>query len=607
IAMGAFRGLFVNILWIRANQLKEDGRYYEAMELSNAITKLTPRFPRVWAFHAWNMAYNISVTTQTADERWQWVRNGINLLRNEAVVHNPNDVLVHRELAWIFLHKVGGWADDANRHYKQQLAMEWEIVLGTPPRPSPEIRTPELATQAYIDWFRPVAEAADTMGGVDARAPNAPELRERLLDVGLEANRDLLLRIALAEHAKTSPQARGVVEQFGDRAQAFQALYEDPEYADAWGEIVPHIRRRMLIDQYNMAPGRMLHYFSKYGPLDYRHSAAHAVYWASTGVEQVLGRLEERNRKDADVVNADRVVIQAIQDLYRSGTVYLNFIAGLNNDPNALLATGNVFFADAYGRTVDEIIERSRYDRIAGTTAEGRGQVWSFYIHGYENFLKDVTRHFYRRGQLDLANRYYTILRTHDRMNLNDPLRAQLYSKPLEEFVADQFLEFRAYSPHVAAIEVLAALEGAYLALGNSDSELFREQFEYARDFHRYFMEKQRAEVIVDPVTGPKAVMNPDFRIHAGLVFGSVVASVGVEQASAMYANAPDDLKRFAYDDLFAMFGGRVEQIEMRSASGETLDFNTLFPEPPGMAGFRRWAAEQSAERQRNQLQLERR
>src|SRR5687768_320479 len=76
IAMGAFRGLFVNILWIRANDLKEDGRFHEAIDLAKAITTLQPRFPQVWVFHAWNMAYNISVSTQTPSERWQWVTAG---------------------------------------------------------------------------------------------------------------------------------------------------------------------------------------------------------------------------------------------------------------------------------------------------------------------------------------------------------------------------------------------------------------------------------------------------------------------------------------------------------------------------------------------------
>src|SRR5690606_9111775 len=105
IAMGAFRGLFVNFLWIRANQLKEDGRFYEAIDLARAITKLQPRFPQVWVFHAWNMAYNISVSTQTPEERWQWVQAGIRLLRDQGIPANPNDMLIHKELAWIFLHK----------------------------------------------------------------------------------------------------------------------------------------------------------------------------------------------------------------------------------------------------------------------------------------------------------------------------------------------------------------------------------------------------------------------------------------------------------------------------------------------------------------------
>ncbi len=34
IAMGALRGLFVNYLWIRATDAKENGRYFEAIELA---------------------------------------------------------------------------------------------------------------------------------------------------------------------------------------------------------------------------------------------------------------------------------------------------------------------------------------------------------------------------------------------------------------------------------------------------------------------------------------------------------------------------------------------------------------------------------------------
>ncbi len=146
IAMGAFRGIFVNFLWMRANELKEAGKYYEAVELARAITRLQPRFPRVWVFHAWNLAYNISVMTQTPEERWAWVNAGIRLLRDEGIPANPNDLLLHKELAWIFIHKIGGYTDDVNPYYKVRLAMEWTAVVGPPPMIPPEKRSRNTST-----------------------------------------------------------------------------------------------------------------------------------------------------------------------------------------------------------------------------------------------------------------------------------------------------------------------------------------------------------------------------------------------------------------------------------------------------------------------------
>ncbi len=61
VAMGAFRGLVVDILWMRADKLKEEGQFFDARQLAEWITTLQPRFPAVWEFQAWNMAYNISV------------------------------------------------------------------------------------------------------------------------------------------------------------------------------------------------------------------------------------------------------------------------------------------------------------------------------------------------------------------------------------------------------------------------------------------------------------------------------------------------------------------------------------------------------------------
>src|SRR5438046_5121651 len=61
VALGGFRGLIANALWIRATELQDEDKFFEMAQLSDWITKLEPHFAQVWAHEAWNMAYNISV------------------------------------------------------------------------------------------------------------------------------------------------------------------------------------------------------------------------------------------------------------------------------------------------------------------------------------------------------------------------------------------------------------------------------------------------------------------------------------------------------------------------------------------------------------------
>src|SRR6516164_8731147 len=58
VALGGFRGLIANCLWIRANDLQQDDKFFEMAQLSDWITKLEPNFVQVWLVQAWNMAYN---------------------------------------------------------------------------------------------------------------------------------------------------------------------------------------------------------------------------------------------------------------------------------------------------------------------------------------------------------------------------------------------------------------------------------------------------------------------------------------------------------------------------------------------------------------------
>src|SRR3989339_254611 len=133
VAMGAFRGLVVDILWMRADRLKEKGQFFDAKQLADWITALQPRFASVWQFQAWNMAYNISaaIPSVQADQRWKWVKNGYELLRDQGIPLNPKAIDLYQEIGRIFQHKIGGVTDDAHKYYKVQLAESIAPLLGS--------------------------------------------------------------------------------------------------------------------------------------------------------------------------------------------------------------------------------------------------------------------------------------------------------------------------------------------------------------------------------------------------------------------------------------------------------------------------------------------
>ena len=130
VALGGFRGLIANVLWIRMTDLGDQGRYFETIQLADWITKLEPTFAPVWNWQAWNLAYNISIKFNDPRQRWHWVNSGIKLLRDEGLVYNPDRASMYRELSWFFQHKIGYYLDDYHMYYKTFWAQEMESLLG---------------------------------------------------------------------------------------------------------------------------------------------------------------------------------------------------------------------------------------------------------------------------------------------------------------------------------------------------------------------------------------------------------------------------------------------------------------------------------------------
>lgn len=571
IAMGAFRGIFVNYLWMRANTLKEEGKYYEAIDLAKTITRLQPRFPKVWAFHAWNLAYNISVVTQTPQERWNWVQAGIRLLRDQGIPANDNDLLLHKELAWIYLHKIQGYMDDAQRYYKAQLAREWTIVMGKPPtRPLGGMDT-DAAKRLYVDrWIRPIADAPDKLDQVYALDPLVRELVTRIKsDAGLELDKSFLERVEIISSVYATARQTNLTAQLDD---PLARIMLDDKYAGAGTLLLKHVRKRVLIDEYHMEPERMIRFTLKFGPLDWRHPAAHALYWAARGVEEAGTRVTKDNRADFDFVNTDRLVIQAVQELFRTGLLFYDIA-----NPMLYVTLPNADFLDSYSMYREEALTRGG---VFGDRARSRNE----YSAGQENFYRDAIRFLYRRGDIAKAEKYYRELRTAPWLNTHMSELPYKLSLPLAEFVVKEITDDeRVTSPQVALQEISGALEAAYVeGLLGGNTQVFDSNMQYAQLFHREYQQTQGFKTWVSGEQGRLGF--PPFEIFASQIFAGIIMSIGVPQGPIMYQAAPTWLRARAYVFLSASdIKPSMDQAEQAGAPS----FDAWFPPPEGVEAVR--------------------
>ena len=225
VALGGFRGILADVLWMRAGALQDEGRYFELVQLSDWIAKLQPRSPAIWAYHAWNMAYNLSALMAAPAEKWRWVRSGIALLRDEGMAANPGSPRLHQELAWLFLHKLGTDYDANAGYYRAQWAAE--VDAGAVPLDPALVRQIE-ADIAPLDWRTPQAQVIYwAMRGLPFARTEFEDLSLRRL-----VYQALLQRIGLGDRQLLAPTT-AFVRQTYERHPDVAAIGEILQYLQA--------------------------------------------------------------------------------------------------------------------------------------------------------------------------------------------------------------------------------------------------------------------------------------------------------------------------------------------------------------------------------------
>jgi len=451
VAMGAFRGLVVDVLWMRAEKLKEQGQFFDAKQLAEWITTLQPRFANVWEFQAWNMAYNISVAIPSSEphERWRWVKNGYELLRDKGIPLNPKSILLYRELARIFQHKIGGVTDESHKYYKLQLALSMEQLIG----------------DGDEETYKALASAATEFDEIikDANAVRFIEDLRATDDVFIDDNEFISNYLSLRKNpGRFNKAAFRTIDDYRSNPvlRKFDIFARSYQLRNTW-KLEP-----VLMQQLNQRYGPIdWNDPNRHLPLDWRHPDTHAIYWAVKGLQ-----IASKEEYSAAQTNTDRIINHSLQNLFRYGKI---FIYDVPADPNSQISQmlqqgGKTIFLLAdlrmfvpYNKSTMSIMEK--YIDTKETT------YYSIQT-GHRNMLINAVLSFYQAGHIQQAKQIYEQLRE---------LYPDRAKEPLVIFVKKRLREELANLDITDAREIIQMLlRESYLryALHDDDESFAREK-----------------------------------------------------------------------------------------------------------------------------------
>jgi len=451
--LAAGRAPLVDYLWLRATRLKDEGNVFDAYQLAQLICELQPKFPSVWAFQAWNMAYNISVTMKSPEERWRWVKNGYELLRDKGIPLNPNNTQLYRELAWILFHKVGDFMDEWQGYYKLQFALQMEDILGPPP--AGYVRPGVVAGDYYRNYdYKALADAPTTIEGLFEKRGVA-DFASRLQAFGFDVKNPgvfLGLLDSLRDDKLDVPNVPA--GQREDKLVALKALLTNERDEAARREIERYWRAYRVRTELKLDPATIVDINKQLGlVLDYRLPESHAFYWSTQGVEKGTGT---RLNFDIHQLNTRRLEFFCLQKMFHRGRLAMSRNAKLGEPPlmQPDMRVAKVLF-DAYVRDTEQFEKE-----------KSKGPISSNFITGFVGFCRTAIL---RYSELDMkkeANEFFDYLRK----NYPDP--NGMYDHGLDGFLALQFKQDRdLYDYRTCLPRIQGLIRRALLAYSYDEDE----------------------------------------------------------------------------------------------------------------------------------------
>ena len=159
------RGPAACMLWVQMDKQKDAKDWAGMRATTESIIKLQPHFQKVWQFHAWNLAYNVSVEWDAVKDRYFWVKEGAKFYRKGSIRNEK-----YPELYWYYSDTIGkkiGRADEwrqFRRYFRVDPDTERFTVNGVP-GPDLEINPKDRDNyEVSAEWFLTTNKVMDQFG-----------------------------------------------------------------------------------------------------------------------------------------------------------------------------------------------------------------------------------------------------------------------------------------------------------------------------------------------------------------------------------------------------------------------------------------------------------
>ena len=464
-------------------------------------------------------------------------------------------------------------------------------MLGEPPE----------GQEARARWLEQIADSPDTWEELVAKVPAVEglmaALRERMraVDPKFEPklDRDFLMALGRWNSVKSGPgYARmfGLHDQFRRRDPMYAAIDDvlaEPDRRDAVVALAAWLRKRVLVDFYNMDPRTMARYTKDFGPFDWRHPQSHAFYWSKLGSEVGADRYD--NDEDVyRILNDDRTTIQAMQALAHSGLMRVDPLS--QDNPARLYDTRWIGAIDRYFREL--------YQKHYGT----RGGGPDTFVDFYENFMAQAVRELYHAGETAEAQR---ILDQLDKLcGRGGLVPNNKYVAPLDVFVRNATFGEYEMVPDVARTDVAAVLRRGFLEgylLGRQ--KVLDQALAFARDLTEFFRTNRYTDFRTRMGDARLADMIGSLERSVQDVLVAIMRdpTLPLVERLTIYNRLPEDQRAMVYDAARPQL--EVDFAASPFAAGGA-KFDAMYPEPPNMDAYRARQAEVERERAERLNQL---